>query len=109
MKDFDADGLLCSWGIHLHNKQITLVSPDVADLKLVVNICPKCKCPRKKTLKLLFGKGNYRISKELFQELLLFLKNVVSGESYGENAFCYRSRTAKDLQLALQGEQKEKM
>lgn len=106
MKDnFDAYGLLCSWGMHSHNKEIVLTSPDV-DLKLVVNICPKCKCPKRKTLKLLFGNGNYRISKELFQELSLFLKNIASVKSYGENNWCYGTRTAKELLVNLQGEQK---
>lgn len=103
--DFNATNLLCSWGIHSHNKQIVLASSDI-DLKLIVNICPKCKCPKKKTLKLLFGKGNYRINKKLFQELLLFLKNIMSNESYGENAWCYRTRTAKELLINLQGESK---
>ena len=102
---FDAVNLLCSWGIHSRNKQIVLTSPDI-DLKLIVNICPKCKCPKKKSLKLLFGKGNYKISRELFQELSLFLKNIASGESYGKNAWCYRTRTAKKLLINLQGEQK---
>ena len=103
MKDFDANNLLCSWGIHSHNKQITLTSPDI-DIKLIVNICPKCRCPKKKSLKLLFGKGDYKISGALFQELLSFLKNVASGETYGENAGCYRTRTAKALRISLQGE-----
>ena len=103
--DFNAVNLLCSWGIHSHNKQIVLTSPDI-DLKLIVNICPKCKCPKKKTLKLLFGKSNYKINTELFQELSLFLKNIISCESYGENTWCYRTRTAKELLINLQGEQK---
>lgn len=103
MKGFDANNLLCSWGIHSHNRQIILTSPDI-DIKLIVNICPKCKCPKKKSLKLLFGKGNYKISGELFRELLLFLKNIASGETYGENAYCYRTKTAKELQIFLQGE-----
>lgn len=103
--DFAMVGLLCSWGIHLHNKQIVLTSPDI-DLKLVVNICPICKHPKKKTLKMLFGKGNYRINKELFQELLSFLKNVSTGQSYGENPWSYRTKTAKNLLIDLQGESK---
>ena len=100
---FNAQNTLCSWGLHSHTKQVVLTSSDV-DVKLIVNVCSKCKCPKRKTLKLLFGKGNFRITGELFNELTLFLSNVVDGQSYGENASCYRTRTAKNLLIALQGD-----
>ena len=99
---FDARRVLCSWGIHSHNKKIAFTSSDV-DFKFEVCICPYCRCPKKKTLKILFGNHARFVSYKLFREIIIFLENIVSGRSYGENSYCYKTRTASELLVSLRG------
>ena len=103
----DARRTLCSWGIHRHSKKIVFASSEV-DFKFEVCICPYCKCPKKKTLKMLFGDHTRLMSCRLFHEIISFLENIVSGESYGENAYCYRTRIASELLVSLRGKERNK-
>lgn len=92
---FNAQETLCSWGIHHHNKEIVFRSGDT-DFYFTINICPHCKCPSKKTMKMIFGTQAI-VNLGMLLEVKIFLANVISGHSYGENKYCYQNRTAREL------------
>jgi len=96
--------LLCSWGLHFYNKKVQFYSDEV-ELKFEINICPRCKYPSKRTLKLLLGKSII-LPKNNFQRIVTFLRDLVSGNTYGENEFIFRRRTAKNLLETLEGKEK---
>lgn len=70
-----ASKILCSWGIHSHNKKVEFSSPDL-DLVFTVKICPKCRCPKRKTLQMLFSDGRMVLDKTVYNTAVELLEEA---------------------------------
>jgi hypothetical protein len=70
---FDARKVLCSWGIHRHSKKVLFESKDVK-VKFTIFMCPYCKQPKKRDVKMFFPDGRVCIDRLVYNRLIDTLK-----------------------------------
>lgn len=74
MSKFDAQKVLCSWGVHSHSKKVLFESKETK-IKFIIPICPHCECPKRKYMKMLFPNGRVCIDRTIYDKLVDVLKS----------------------------------
>jgi len=70
---FDAQKVLCNWGIHFHSKKAIFRAKGVK-IKFIIPICPHCEHPKRKSIKIFFPNGKVGIDKIVYKKLIYTLR-----------------------------------
>lgn len=74
MSKFDAQKVLCSWGLHSHSKKALFECKDVK-FKFIIPICPHCERPKRKHMKMIYPDGRVSIDRAIYNRLVDVLKS----------------------------------